>query len=112
MALPNSYNVFLETLNRGSAAQKTGPLTTPVPAGAPTFGLSEDTLRPVLTNLAKQPGAMDIGRLAIDTKLKLGPLVAALQQLNQAGLVHYTQDQDLVELSDIGRQVINVGKAM
>src|SRR4051812_5809639 len=111
MALPNSYNVFLETFNRGAGLKMAAPAS-PAQSNGLNAGLSEETLRPVLTSLAKQADAMDVARLAIDANVKLTPLVNTLQHLNQAGLVEYNQNQDLVKLTDIGRQVLAVGKSM
>src|ERR1700754_978635 len=111
MALANNYNVFLETLNRGSE-QRTNVLAPGTKSGGVSLNLSEDMLRPVLANLAKQTAPMEIGQLATVANVKLTLLVLALQQLTQAGLVDYNQATDFVALTDVGRQVLNVGKML
>ena len=106
MAGISNYEVFLETLNKfGGSRQST--LSAPPTTSGP---LPMADLEPVLRILMQYTTPITVRQLAAEVNINITPLVLALQRLKEAGIVEQNPDADDVKLSDLGRQMLTLGK--
>jgi hypothetical protein len=107
-----NFDVFLETLNQTPIRSNQNPdVISPnrgQQRGMDTFQITDAA--PVLSALVESPDAMTVELLAGKTQLKVTPLVLTLQKLVDFGVVAHDADHDTFALTDVGRQMLAVGK--
>ena len=108
MSSSNNFSVFLNTLSRPAGTGNTAP------SGSAALGNSTSTdtqaLAPVLTTLMKYTAPIDITQLAAEAKVSITPLVLSLLRLQDSGVVQQDESNNSVMLTELGRQMLNVGK--
>jgi hypothetical protein len=106
-SMGSNYEVFLQTL-KSSAATPLRGLTAVAPVQ--TNPIAAEQLVPILSTLARFQSPIPVGTLAIEARLQVTPLVLTLQGLADAGVVVHEASSDSVMLTDLGRQMLAVGK--
>ncbi len=102
----SNYDVFLQTLKGSTPTTQRSSIGSTVQTNA----VAPEQLVPILSTLARYQVPIPVGQLANEARLQVTPLVLNLQTLKAAGVVEHDDSTDSVKLTDLGRQMLTVGK--